>query len=281
MLEALIGVLILGGLTVLVLNQQVTANRVQQTNQGRDRAEAVAQDILHQAQSAGCGTVVGTETADLLGQILGGCNWANINSGVLLGDQAQWSAPTAITDLCTLSKNRGSTARLAYLDSTPWFCQQQDNQWFTVQLRTDWAALDGTIPNDCKNAAAQPLQVVRTVDVIWVANDAMQHQSWTVLSPIPPGAVATQLPDGGGAEVSLPGSVAGPVRMKIPNSSDSLVVWAPHGTAWLPFLPIGFGSRSASVVSSPGGITNQSQQLPVIAPASVNPPVGQMECVAL
>lgn len=240
MLEALIGVLMLGLLTVLVLNQQVTANQVQQTNQGRDRAQAVAQDILHQAQTAGCGAIVGTESSTIVTQTLGGCNWANINNGVLLGTTPQWSAPTTIRGLCSAASNRGSGSNLAFLDSTPWFCQEQDGQWFTVQLRTEWTTLNGQPPSQCGTAATQPLQVARTADVQWVNNGSLVQQSWTVLSPVPPNAVATQLIDGGDLLVGLP--AAGPVQM-VTTSGNNLVVWTSSNQGWLPFLPGGFQAQ--------------------------------------
>jgi hypothetical protein len=310
MLEALIGVLLLGGMTILVLNQQVTANQVQQTNQGLDRAEAVAMDILNQAQSAGCGTATGTETATVMTQMAGGCNWASINNGELLilasspgtssqSSQPRWEPPTTIAQLCSKASNRSSSSSLVYLDSTPWFCQQQSNQWFTVQLRTDWTTLNGSVPacptttaSDVSAppmvSASQPLQVARTVEVMWVDNNALRYQSWTTLSPVPPNAVATQLVDGGGVIVTVPPtSAAYPVQMQVANQPTSLPAGQTPGlntedvyvwpqtynqvtSAWLPFLPAG---------STPIDITNPQNNTASPSPTPIQPM--EVECLGL
>jgi len=278
LLEVLIGMLLLGMLTTLVLNQQMTANQVQQTNQGRDRAEAVAMDILNQAQSAGCGTVVGTESN--VSSVLSGCNWASMNNGVLLGSHTQWVSPTSIRQLCSYYSNSGHPNRgsssaankgaLEYLDSTPWFCQEQSGQWFTVQLRTDWTTQNGILPACNSTGSIQPVQVARTVEVMWVDNAAIQQQSWTVLAPVPPNAVATQLYNGGGFLVKYSGgAINGPVQMRSINGSD-LVVWAPHTKAWLPFLPGGFSTKVSAPAASPPVSSQQEQAT-----------AGQVKCVDL
>jgi prepilin-type N-terminal cleavage/methylation domain-containing protein len=259
LIEVLVTIMLLGLLAVLALQQQTTAQQVQATQQGLVRAQAVAQDILQQAQADGCGAVVGTEPAVQLAQLLAGCNWATLDQGVLLGNQARWSPPTEPRQTCQLPSNRGSAAAaqsgaLQYLDSTPWFCQQQDGQWFTVQLRTDWVSLTGALQGGCGSSAPAPQLVLRTVQVMWMDQGQLRQHAWTTLAPVPPNSVATQVIGAADLQVDTPGP--GPVEMLTAQGASigqpqlGVVQWASGtGQAWFPFLPPGF----SATVARPGG----------------------------
>jgi len=279
LIETLVAIVLLGLLVVLTLQQQTTADQVQATQQGLVRAQAVAQDILQQAQADGCGSVVGTEPAVQLAQLLAGCNWASINQGVLLGGRPSWAAPTGLGQTCQLAANRGSVSAaqagvLQWLDSTPWFCQQQNGQWFTVQLRTSWSSLTGPLQGACGGPAPQPQLVSRTVQVMWVDQGSLDQHTWTTLAPVPPNSVATQVIGAADLQVTTSGGQQGPVAALTAQGGDigkpdlAVVQWASSGgLAWFPFIPPGF----AAAVGTPGGTYSS------LPPASSS----QVECSSL